>query len=252
MGQCISLPSHSPFKRAILLWDIENMPPPLSINIRDLIHHIQSTYITSLGYTLTRSICSLTRDHLSKFDKRREDQLISMSTTILLASSFAKKRDSDFVLKREMSNFMAEHKTDAHNSKIIIITSDSDFANTIALALQLSFDVQLIFNSRKCNSHLTSLPFKVPPVNWIDLLTIMNNGICPNDIDFNMYPPIHIHKQEICVTKMKTSQTKSFKSISTQVHSLDLDFPNGFPFNCGYTYAPFAHDDNSYQTIYLK
>ncbi len=160
---------------SIIIWDIENIGPPM-VCIGDLVRYIRLKYITQCDYVEHSTICSLTNISMKKYDALSVDELISVACCILLASTFSKKRDADFVLMREMMRFISHNNPT--KSKIILITGDSDFAGITNMALQQGFDFQLIHNI-KCGKQLLSLPYLNSPILWDDLVIDFNNGIKP-------------------------------------------------------------------------
>jgi hypothetical protein len=161
MGSCIS----SQQAKALIVWDIENMQPPSCVN--DFFQLIKTRFLDK--HTTYEIVGSVSRAFLKYYaDKKIEDQLIASGVKILLASSFSKKRDADFILNRCMLDFVYEMPRNSA-TKIILITSDSDFILAITMALKVGIDVQLIYNHEKVSQHLLSLPYKSAPVKWVDL-----------------------------------------------------------------------------------
>ena len=124
LSTCIQSYKNDNKKQAIIVWDIENIQPP-NISIHDLISYIRLKFITKCGYIEHSTICSLTNISIKKLDASTLDELISVATCILLASTYSKKRDADFVLLRELMRFISHNNP--KQSKIILITGDSDY-----------------------------------------------------------------------------------------------------------------------------
>jgi hypothetical protein len=193
-------------KPSIIIWDIENIGPP-DVCISDLVTFIRLKYITECDYTEHSTICSLTNNSMKTFDALSVDELVSVSTCVLLASTFSKKRDADFVLKREMMRFISHNNP--KQSKIILITGDSDFSGIANMALQQGFDFQLVHNL-KCGKQLLSLPYLNTPIIWDDLVCEFNNGIKPE------MKRIHYRDKGKVVRCYKTTSTQTETKTETE------------------------------------
>ena len=165
-------------KHAIVLWDIENLVPPANVRIDDVLAYVRNHYVVQAGYTERRTVCSVTTSFLSSFlnKGRVEDDLASSAMTVLLASAIHDKRDADFVLKRELMTFMADHIWCPEACRIVLMTSDADFVGVVDMALKLGFDVQLIVFGPQCGRQLLALPLVNIPVQWEDVLRACGGG----------------------------------------------------------------------------
>ena len=167
--------------KAILLWDIENMPPPAVISPHDIMKYLRDTFIWQHGLRETKAVCSFNLHFLKKLPTRVEKELVASAVCMLISScSNCKKRDSDYVLQRELQSFATENIHHATECRIILITSDSDFAMSIETILKLGYDVQLVYQADKCGKHLLSLPYKSKPIQWEHVMTVCNGGILPD------------------------------------------------------------------------
>lgn len=212
LSTCIQSYKNDNKKQAIIVWDIENIQPP-NISIHDLISYIRLKFITKCGYIEHSTICSLTNISIKKLDASTLDELISVATCILLASTYSKKRDADFVLLRELMRFISHNNP--KQSKIILITSDSDYSGITNMALQQNFDFQLIYRN-DCGKQLLALPYINKPILWDDLVIDVNNGIKPEMIR------IH-HKEKIDKKYYKCNSTQT-NMISGEIKELIFEY----------------------------
>lgn len=177
MGSCLSIPGG---KEALVVWDIENMHPPIGISPGEIINLIKKQFIEGRGFQMHQAVCSMTRDFLLRYiDKKQEDELIIAGVRTFLASAFSKKRDADYMLTQQMTEFIMRHASSPSRAKIILISSDADFSLTLSTAIKAGIHVQLIYNGMKVGKQLTSLPYHYPPVLWENLVKELNNGQIP-------------------------------------------------------------------------
>ena len=94
MGQFLSCAG---FNRgeAIVVWDIENIPPPQGVSISDVLKYVQNKFLEDIGNK--RVVCGLTKHSLCGLEAQMIDELV-LHTTVAVASPFHKKRDADYVL----------------------------------------------------------------------------------------------------------------------------------------------------------
>lgn len=186
MGPCLSTHQQDDMAckhETLIVWDMENIHPPITVDPGKIISFIRDRNVVmdqDRKHSCILSISSITRDFLTKYlDKKYEDQLIIAGVQILLASAFAKKRDADYVLKKQIIEFVFKHMNVPSNAKIVLITSDSDFSMVVNMALNAGIDVQLIYDHNKAGTQITSIHYKNPPVIWQDLVKEVNGGILP-------------------------------------------------------------------------
>lgn len=200
MGTCFSNQSPS---ETLVIWDIENICPPPGIDPGKIIQFIKERYVVGSTHQV---VCSMTRDSILRhLDKRQEDELIIAGIDVILASAFSKKRDADYILKQQMTEFIADHARNPTRAKIVLITSDADFSLTIKTALKAGISIQLIYSPAKAGKQITTLPYKAgdPPVIWEDCLTELNNGVLPD-----MKMVLHKPKREF---KSRAIQTNVYE-----------------------------------------
>ena len=200
MGACLS---SQPDQRrtALVIWDIENMKPPLPgpgsehhLKAGDIMCHVRKKLVTGAGYIEYKTLCCMTPISMRLLGGSNHlgfiDSLVGAGT-VMLASTFSPKRGSDSVLLKEIQTFIAENaskaRADPRNApRIVLITSDGDYATVAACALEQGFDVQLLYHEGRTARTLLQLPYKTPPLEWVTFLTECNGGKAPNLVPIPM------------------------------------------------------------------
>jgi hypothetical protein len=195
------------------------MHPPPEIDIDKLLDLIVKRFTKK--YKQNQIVCSLSRNFLTGFlDKKVEDQLIQCGAQILLASSTCKKRDADYLLNKQIVDFIAQ--CNPQQSKIVLISSDADFILAITMALNAGLHVQLIYNENKVGKQITKLPFQSTPISWIELLKEANNGVAPDTV-------IYERKMNTIEMRNKSVQTDEYELLPIEISEFEYHYDEIIP-----------------------
>lgn len=159
---------------------------------------LKQKWITESGYREWRTVCGATARSLHEFESTHRGFMDNMVTECMLTlgSSDNSKRAADYVIRREMTQFVSTFQSQAlevSNSKfaqrfafafkpkeeqheaaekqaakqappkIILISGDGDFLEPTQHALYLGFDVQLLYDERSVCKRLLNLQYSSPP-----------------------------------------------------------------------------------------
>jgi hypothetical protein len=158
---------------ALVLWDVENVSPPIHVSPSGFLRRIKHAYVVDAGYREWRTVCGVTLRSLHALERAHAgfvDQVVS-EAVIALASSVHGKRAADDVIRREMLHFTdpSIRRSVGDSPRIVLVTGDATYLEHVQSALRLGIDVQLIYDRECASPRLVGLPYRSAPVAWQDI-----------------------------------------------------------------------------------
>ena len=175
-------PPPPPARAALVVWDIENVRLPRNLSAAAVIAEVKRAFVFSAGFREHAAVCCVTPASLRAIAKQ-SPAFVHEAVPLMdvrLASHTRPKLGADFVLRRELGDFMDRYAASAAACRIVLLTGDADFLEPVQRALALGFDVQLVHYGPSASRLLLAQRYASPPVEWTRFLTDANDGAAPD------------------------------------------------------------------------